>query len=90
MKSHSALLLCASLLAVTACDPRAGKGGGEKAPTGAGPGVMALTVAECKQLGGTVETDNVCGGQNKKCTTVTTNPVTNAPESHSLCINEAG
>ena len=49
---------------------------------------IGLTTAECKQLGGTVEEDKICGGQNKKCTTVTFNPATNSSVTHSLCISE--
>jgi hypothetical protein len=54
-----------------------------------GPTVIALTAGECKQLGGKVEADPVCGGLKQKCTTVTLNPVTGAGESHSLCIDKA-
>jgi hypothetical protein len=71
--------------AVAGCGPIMGGGG---TSTTGGTTVIALTAAECKQLGGTVSTDTVCGGQNKKCTTVTVNPVTGNQEAHSLCINE--
>jgi len=73
--------------AVTACGPIAGSGSGTTTTTG-GSTAVALTAGECTQLGGTVSTDTVCGGANKKCTTSTVSPVTHEITTHSLCINE--
>jgi hypothetical protein len=62
-------------------------GGGGARPPSPGVTVTALTVAECKQLGGTVEENKTCGGQNKQCRTNTV-ASTGTVTSNTLCINE--
>lgn len=52
-----------------------------------GSTVVALTSAECQQLGGKIEENRTCGGENKQCRTTTINS-TGTVDSHTLCINE--
>lgn len=52
-----------------------------------GSTVVGLTSAECQQLGGHVEENRTCGGDNKQCRTNTVSS-TGTVTSNTLCINE--